>query len=609
MPTSPNPVDRLTSTRRRARLGACVLLALGALLALCVSSALADAGNPINGTTRGDLVKNPDGTVTVYVRGQWNWLSHKSDCNFDRAATGLSMVWNDPTETGYPLTGKFSAQVGVKSKDKSWEDPNPIDGMVHPVDRGNIPEKLPGVTKADGFKADQKFEDPAPQAAGETHPTANWRGGCGREPLTHVDAYTGFPWGSWGYEKESEGTDKNTYLGYSHVYRSLEFTPKSVCVNFYDIHGGAKESDKNFLTEFQVPNSSSSLDVVANHDNSIEENDFDVNGGSCVHIAKITTKATASAGLGEKITDTATIKDAFTNGTAVADGEVTFKAYKDPTTCTGEPAFTSGPTAVDLDKSTEVTSGPFSPLSIGTYYWIATYHSTADPQAIDISTTCKEAGETSEVGKAKPQIATEATTSATVGEKIKDVATLSKLVSPTGKGSVTFDLFKGTDCSVKVTTLNATPSEVKENGKYTSEEFETTSAGEYHWIAHFSGDANNEKADGLCSDLKEKTTVNKAKPEIATEATESATVGEKIKDVATLSKLVNPTGKGSVTFDLFKGERLLGQSHDPERDPERSQRKRQIHLRRIRNDLRRRVSLDRPLLRRRQQRKSRRPLL
>jgi hypothetical protein len=394
MPPSPMAVDRLTPTcRRTLRLGISVLLAVGALLALGASSALADAGNPIIGTTKGDLVQNPDGTVTVYVRGQWNWLSHKNDCNFDRAATGLSMIWNDPTETGYTMTGKtISADVGVKSKNGSWADPNLIDGMVHPVDRGNIPEGLPGVTDPP-FEADQTFVDPAPQAAGQTHPTATWRGGCGREPLSHVDAFTGFPWGSWGYEKSSLGSDGNIHLGYSHVYRSLSFVPKSVCVNFYDVHGGGDDDDP----KFQVPSNSDSLDVLANGDNSIEENDFDVNGGSCVHFAKITTSATPSVKLGESITDTAKITDAVTNKTAATDGTVTFRAYRDPTTCTGAAAFTSGPTAVNLDAGSEVTSAPFTPSTAGTYYWIATYHSTADPQATDTSTTCKEVGETSVV--------------------------------------------------------------------------------------------------------------------------------------------------------------------------------------------------------------------
>ena len=119
--------DRSTPTRRRSRrFGLCALLAVGALLTLGASSALADAGNPIIGTTKGDLVQNPDGTVTVYVRGQWNWLSHNSDCNFDRAATGLSMIWNDSTETGYTLTkGTVSAPGRRQNQGRQLGRPQP----------------------------------------------------------------------------------------------------------------------------------------------------------------------------------------------------------------------------------------------------------------------------------------------------------------------------------------------------------------------------------------------------------------------------------------------------------------------------------------------------
>ena len=784
MPIPSLCADRLPTRRRARRFGISVLLAVG-LLALGAPSALADAGNPIIGTTKGDLVQNPDGTVTVYVRGQWNWLSHKSDCNFDRAATGLSMIWNDPTETGYTMTGKtVSADVGVKSKDGSWADPNSIDGMVHPVDRGNIPEGLPGVTDPP-FEAGQTFVDPAPQAAGQPHPTT-WRGGCGREPLSHVDAFTGFPWGSWGYEKSSLASDGNVHLGYSHVYRGRNFVPTSVCVNFYDVHGGGDDDD----AKFQVPSTTSQLDVLANGDNSIEENDFDVNGGSCVHFAKITTSATPSVKLGESIVDTAHVTDAETNGTGATDGTVTFSAYKDPTTCIGTADFTSGPTPVDLDSSAEVTSAPFTPPTAGTYYWVATYHSTADPQATDISTTCKEAGETSVVSppgtpllktdstngkvegnvhvvgseihdtatlsgignntytgeltfklydndecdesgspghlittktkavtkgdgsydspgftvesagsywwvasfkstsvsvtdagptqcndpkeevtitkaepeisttvsdgeitvgdpvpndtaeitglvnpsgtrsisfsfydnancdgtpiaqdtvevngngeyttevpsselvkqagtyywfasysgddnnspaqtgcsdeaeqviveKATPELETNATASAIVGEDIKDVATLSGLVSPTGDGEVTFDIYKGEDCSGQVLeTLNATPPSVEEDGDYTSEDFDTTSsgAGEYHWIAHFNGDDNNEAVSGKCSDENETTEVEKATPTLTTAASGPVTVGSAIHDTATISGLIEPTATATINFKLY----------------------------------------------------------
>ena len=354
---TPRRPTQIATAARGLRLSAALLLALGALFALGAQSALADAGNPIVGSTKADVVQNPNGTVTVYVRGQWNWLSHNGDCNTERAATGLAMIWNDPTESGYTLTkGTVSAEVGVAEKKGGWADPNLIDGVVHPVDRGNIPEGLPGLPK-------QTFNDPVPlppgQAAGEAHPTEKWRGGCGREPINHADPYSGHPWGSWGYEKESLGTDGNIHLGYSHVYRSRDFLPSSVCVNFYDVHGGGKETDKNF----QVPGSSNNIDVLANGDNSIETNAFNVNGGSCVHFAKITTKAIASVKLGESISDTATITEAITDKTPAADGEVTFKAYKakepaEPTTCTGAADFTSGPIPVNLDASSEVTSAP-----------------------------------------------------------------------------------------------------------------------------------------------------------------------------------------------------------------------------------------------------------
>ena len=301
--------------------------------------------------------------------------------------------------------------------------------------------------------------------------------------------------------------------------------------------------------------------MLDNDDNSIETNDFNVNGASCVHFAKISTKAKASAKLGEQITDTATIKDAFTNGTAATDGTVTFKAYKDPTTCTGAAAFTSGPTAVDLDKSTEVTSEPFSPTEIGTYYWVATYHSTSDPQAIDVSTTCKEAGETSVVEKASPELVTKATHHGDRRRNHQDVATLSKLVSPANTGAVSFDIYKGADCSGAILkTLSATPATVNANGDYTSQGFDTSTpgAGTYRWIAHFAGDANNKAVDGKCSDPGEITEVEKASPELVTKATTTATVGETIKDVATLSKLVSPANTGTVSFDIYKGADCSG---------------------------------------------------
>ena len=152
---------------------------------------------------------------------------------------------------------------------------------------------------------------------------------------------------------------------------------------------------------------------------------------------------------------------------------------------------------------------------------------------------------------------------AIVGEKIKDVATLSGLVSPTGAGEVTFDIYKGAGLLGRQTPerpdVGRHPATAA-NGDYTSANFDTTAtgAGTYHWIAHFSGDANNKPVDGECEDENETTVVEEASPGLVTNATATAIVGENINDVATLSGLVSPTGAGSVTFDLYKGQDCSG---------------------------------------------------
>src|ERR1044071_642599 len=82
-----------TATNGRRLVVLCA--ALVAFLSFSVASAFADAGNPILNTIKYTAVDNNDGTVTISVRGQWNWLSHNGDCNDDRAATGVGIMWSD----------------------------------------------------------------------------------------------------------------------------------------------------------------------------------------------------------------------------------------------------------------------------------------------------------------------------------------------------------------------------------------------------------------------------------------------------------------------------------------------------------------------------------
>src|SRR6185436_9785218 len=80
------------SWRRRCATTALVMIAGSLVFA---AGALADAGNPIRNTIQATVLENTATTLTIGVKGQWNWMSHGSDCNFDRAATGAAIAWAD----------------------------------------------------------------------------------------------------------------------------------------------------------------------------------------------------------------------------------------------------------------------------------------------------------------------------------------------------------------------------------------------------------------------------------------------------------------------------------------------------------------------------------
>jgi hypothetical protein len=500
---------------RRLRYATAMVLAVTLSLFVFGVDVQADAGNPILGTIRGSAVDNGDGTVTISVKGEWNWLSHNSDCNFDRAATGVGIIWNDPTEPGFTVTkAPISAGVGIASL-RTGDTVNTIDQMVHPVDRGNVPEGYTAGTwmsttqgyatnAAGDYPSGQAFNDPTPPAP-TTANVAAWKGGCGREPLTATASKTGgpscgtspasttcsaHPWGSWGYEKV-----------YSHTYQKSGL-PSQVCVNFYDVHGGGKFNTNTF----QVPNGTKEITVNGNGDNSIQTNAFNVNNGAnCVSFffPSLTTSAT-SATIGGTISDTATLSGAASN----AGGSITFKAYppSDPS-CAAAAEFTSSPVAV----SGNGTYGPvsFTPTKVGDYHWTASYSGDPASNTQPVSSACGAAGETSTVGPAQPTITTTATTAAEVRTSIQDAAHVTQPANTINTtGAITFNVYGpgDTSCASSLATLGATPA-TNGTGDYTSAPFTPTTPGVYRWIAHLAADANNKSADTKCNDGGESTTV------------------------------------------------------------------------------------------------------
>jgi hypothetical protein len=227
-------------------------------------------------------------------------------------------------------------------------------------------------SNADGdYRSGQQFVDPSTP---DPNSYASWKGGCGRDPLsataskgsnpertgkTCADGTTGcagHPWGSWGYEK-------NGGFGYSHHYaKRSELT--TVCVNFYDVHGGGKFNSG----KFQLVNGASEITVNANSDNSIQTNSFNTaQGANC-----FTFNATPSA--------TTTQQSVVPNDTATVTGNsptgtVKFDLFgPGDSSCSGSPAFSQTRTLGGGQASTDNSgAGAFVASSPGTWRWKLTY--------------------------------------------------------------------------------------------------------------------------------------------------------------------------------------------------------------------------------------------
>jgi hypothetical protein len=109
------------------------------------------------------------------------------------------------------------------------------------------------------------------------------------------------------------------------------------------------------------------------------------------------------------------------------------------------------------------------------------------------------------VVKTSPAISTSATASALVGATAKDTASLSGGTNPTG--TITFQVYGPSDPSCTASAVAISSVSVHGNGNYSSASFTPTQAGAYHWIASYSGDANNNAAAGACGATGETTVV------------------------------------------------------------------------------------------------------
>src|SRR5262249_13814981 len=89
-------VRQVAGLNRAARAACTGLVVVVIALTVLAAGGLGGAGNPIPNTIRATTVDNGNGTVTITVKGEWDWTTHTTDCNYDRAATGAAIAWGDP---------------------------------------------------------------------------------------------------------------------------------------------------------------------------------------------------------------------------------------------------------------------------------------------------------------------------------------------------------------------------------------------------------------------------------------------------------------------------------------------------------------------------------
>jgi len=267
--------------------------------------------------------------------------------------------------------------------------------------------------------------------------------------------------------------------------------------------------------------------------------------------------------IGGSISDTATL-----SGASGPTGTMTFNAYSNAA-CTTSVFSISTTTLVGPDGSGNFTasSGNFTPLAAGTYYWIASYGN--DPNNAPATTKCLDANESSVIAPKQPGIVTTAGSATTFGNTVSDSATLSNTaLEPDGvtkaQGSITFKLF-GPSASPSCTNTNlvftSSPFAVNGDGPYGPTSVTPTTAGTYYWIASYTGDLPNTKsATTACGDTGETSTVPPATPAISTTATAGpVVVTTALDDTAHLSGTVPEPGgvtpaKGTITFTLYGPE-------------------------------------------------------
>jgi hypothetical protein len=273
------------------------------------------------------------------------------------------------------------------------------------------------------------------------------------------------------------------------------------------------------------------------------------------------TGATISVPESTSVTDTATLTG--TNA-ATATGTVTYDVYSD-SACTM--AVSSGTAQTITTPGTLPASSPVSLPNAGTYYWQASYSGDTD-NGSSLS-VCGTGGEVETVTGASLPVTTTlsgggqdgATISVPESTSVTDTATLTGTNAATATGTVTYDVYSDSACTMAVSSGTAqtitTPGTLP-----ASSPVSLPNAGTYYWQASYSGDTAIAASKSTCGSTGEVETV--VAPVVApttlstslsgggqTGATISVPESTSVTDTATLAGTNAATATGTITYDVY----------------------------------------------------------
>ena len=270
----------------------------------------------------------------------------------------------------------------------------------------------------------------------------------------------------------------------------------------------------------------------------------------------LTVQSQSTAGLGDQIQAEANL-----TGGSNFDGTVTFDLYgPGDTNCTGTPFFNSTSNVNNNSSGAQaVTFTTPAFTSFGTYSWKATYSG----GLFYFGTTSSCGAPTVVVGKANTTIHAGAVSTANTplagapyGTAFQDAVSVIGYNSPSG--TITFNLYGPNDPNCTGSQVVFTDTETVVSSGAESTQFaasSATGAGDYHWIASYSGDSDNKPVSGACGDAGQTVAVTPA-PSLDVEAIPAtAGEGQALTATATLIGGIDGPGNapptGTVTFNLY----------------------------------------------------------